>query len=321
MEVIDGRGQRRKLVLMALTSEFTFRGDKLWQLFLENLSNITFTGKDGQQDHLANHLVAGVMTYANGSIASCKEASKQYGVRCFKIPAKVFHADNYHYKSLAFFGLSFAKVASVLNTLSTGTDVLFLDCDQVLFRNPLPYVLSRDAHLVVTGDCYARNDSVLMGAIPPWKSNIGFLYTRATPTLTAFAAAWLANLVYTADLLNPELDQNNFPFVFDHFKPPVYTLKELSAVMLQSEFFPHRCDGACGCNATGVGAWERGRTPKLGADGRCAKDMVRQWYGYHVPCSGTMNDKVKYLREYLDMYEDAVGPVNTLSEKTFRVVG
>ncbi len=40
-----------------------------------------------------------------------------------------------------FFAAGFTKLKLVLDALSLGPDVLFLDVDQVFFKNPIPYIL------------------------------------------------------------------------------------------------------------------------------------------------------------------------------------
>lgn len=57
LPVIDSVGHRREVVLMTIASEFAFQ--RLFDVFLQSLANITFTRPDGRQDSLARHLVVG----------------------------------------------------------------------------------------------------------------------------------------------------------------------------------------------------------------------------------------------------------------------
>ncbi|KAG2491365.1 hypothetical protein HYH03_010364 [Edaphochlamys debaryana] len=169
----------------------------MWSLFLESLHNITFTGADGKQDRLSSHLVAVVMAPPNANADACQRASGHRGVRCAPMHSSWFQQEIY-FKSPAWAALSYAKISSLLAALSLGVDVLFLDSDQVFFKNPLPYLLARDADVLVTGDCWARDDTVPLGQLPPYPNNIGFVYARSKPMSVRMAANWLATLVLQA---------------------------------------------------------------------------------------------------------------------------
>ncbi|KAG2500295.1 hypothetical protein HYH03_001873 [Edaphochlamys debaryana] len=280
MEVTDAKGQRRRLVLMTLASEYTFQEGGIWDLFLRNLRNITFTRSDGTQGHLAAHLVAGVMTKLQGATDECNELSAPFGVTCITIKADVFGRDNYGFMSPAFYGLAFAKVLSIVNTLSLGVDVLFLDCDQV------------------SSDCYnLGNDTVPEAHAQMWAGNIGFLYMRSRPVVLSFALGWLHTMVTSAISGNPKLDQAAFPEAWT------------TAIANRTS------KGDCGCSLKRVGRGAEGKRLPFGPDGLCKPWTMRQWYGFHVPCvPGDMNAKAQLMRRMLDMYEQGVGPVNSRSE-------
>ncbi len=55
LPVLDAFGRRREVVLMSIASEFAFQ--RLFDVFLMSLKNITFTRPDGRADDLARHLV------------------------------------------------------------------------------------------------------------------------------------------------------------------------------------------------------------------------------------------------------------------------
>lgn len=55
LPVMDVFGRRREVVLMSIASEFAFQ--RLFDVFLMSLKNITFTRPDGRADDLARHLV------------------------------------------------------------------------------------------------------------------------------------------------------------------------------------------------------------------------------------------------------------------------
>lgn len=55
LPVVDSVGHRREIILMTIASEFAFQ--RLFDVFLQSLANITFMRPDGRQDSLARHLV------------------------------------------------------------------------------------------------------------------------------------------------------------------------------------------------------------------------------------------------------------------------
>ncbi|GIL86029.1 hypothetical protein Vretimale_9067 [Volvox reticuliferus] len=313
LEARDAFGRRRRLVLLSMASESTFRGAGLWELFLSNLRNITFNGRDGSQDHLANHLVARVMTLPNSTADNCNRISNRFGTRCITITSPMFTADDFGYKTPPFFGLSFAKTLTILDALALGLDVFFLDCDQIFFRNPLPYILARDIDVLVSGDCSKRQDSLPVSHFPPGSSNIGLLYLRATPLVTRAVANWLYYLVQRALQGRPKLDQSSFKEAMEWVSGEMGA-KAMSVAMLRAEYFPHWCLGQCGCDTEGMELGQPGWHVNRLLDGTCKEDYMIKWYNFHVPCNQRMDNKARTLQELLSMYTDKVGLINSGSE-------
>ncbi|KAG2425081.1 hypothetical protein HXX76_013990 [Chlamydomonas incerta] len=313
LRVYDVQGHERKISILSIASEFSFMGDGMWQLFLQSMQNITFAHRDGRQDHLAAHLVATVMTLPNGTADSCTRVSQPYGTRCVPITCPMFTHENYGYKSPPFYALSFAKTLTILDALTLGSDVFFLDADQVFFRNPLPYFMARpDIDIMASGDCQKRDDVVPQDRFPQIGSNIGVLYLRARPIVTRAISNWLAWLVNLARANRPSLDQSTFNEAINWMAIDLGA-KTLSVAMLLGEAFSYWCMGQCGCDTTGVPLGARGRSSPRGPDGACPVAMMREWISFHVPCDGDMNQKARTMRELLAMYQRLVGPVHSLS--------
>ncbi|GIL85972.1 hypothetical protein Vretifemale_14490 [Volvox reticuliferus] len=93
LTVVDRQSRQRRLVLLSLVNEFSFGGAGLWELFLSNLRNITFHRRDGSPDHLANHLVARLMTVPNATANHCNQISNRFGTKCVTIASPIFTAD------------------------------------------------------------------------------------------------------------------------------------------------------------------------------------------------------------------------------------
>ncbi|GLI71074.1 hypothetical protein VaNZ11_015963 [Volvox africanus] len=313
LTVTDGRGRQRRLVLLSLVSEFALSGSGLWELFLGNLRNITFSRREGSQDHLANHLVARLMTMPNATATHCNRLSNRFGARCVPMASPIFNADNYGYKTSAYYGLSFVKVLTILDALTIGVDAFFLDSDQVFFRNPLPYMLARDIDVLVTGDCGARDDETPSARFPKINSNIGLLYFRSTPMVTRAVNEWLFYLVRKARDRRPVLDQGTFVGAMETISTDVGA-QRMSVAMLIPDFFPHRCMSPCGCDTEGLSPGQLGRKLYRTEGSACQPLFVRKWYHFHVPCNGDMNSKATTLQKLLRLYQGVVGPVNSLSD-------
>ncbi|EFJ47863.1 hypothetical protein VOLCADRAFT_91495 [Volvox carteri f. nagariensis] len=262
---IDAFGGRREVVLMTIASEFAF--ERLFDVFLHSLYNITFTRPDGPMGQM-------------------KSVDRSQG--------------------------SFTKTSTILDGLTLGVDVLFLDADQVFFRNPLPYILAREADILVSGDCHNHGDATPMERFPPINNNIGFVYFRPTAMVTRAIynwALWLRNIALTG---NKPWDQSTFAPAVEWVSSDV-SVRHLSMSMLHPDLFPYYCMGPCGCDLRRVPYFHNGRLPRRPVGGDCEADLVREWYNYHVPCGGDMNEKANRMQDYADMYVRVVGPINSRS--------
>ncbi|GIL61718.1 hypothetical protein Vafri_16116 [Volvox africanus] len=228
-------------------------------------------------------------------------------------PHRLHVSFSFGYRTLPFYGLSFVKVLTILDALTLGVDILFLDSDQVFFRNPLPYMLARDIDVLVSGDCGQRDDVTPAALFPRINSNIGLLYMRSTAILTRAVNDWLYYLARrAAGGMRPVLDQSTFMGAMERVSVDVGP-QRMSLAMLVPDFFPHRCMSPCGCDTEGLSPGDLGKRLNKTYRGTCHPDVVRKWYNFHVPCVGDMNNKAKQLRQLLALYEFYIGPVNSLS--------
>lgn len=308
LPVMDVFGRRREVVLMSIASEFAFQ--RLFDVFLMSLKNITFTRPDGRADDLARHLVINVMTLS--SIDKCQAMAGKYGSYCVAYGNPSFTMGNFHVFSNDFYGIGFTKTATILDGLTLGVDVLFLDADQVFFKNPLPYLLARETDIMVSGDCHNHGDASPQEKFPPINNNIGFVYFRPTAMVTRAVynwGMWLANIARRGE---KPWDQTTFAPAMEWVSSEV-TVRHLTMAMLHSDLFPYRCMGPCGCDLRGVPYFHNGKIPRNTPDGLCDPVLVKEWYAYHMPCSGDMNQKADLMESYTRMYQQLAGPVNSRS--------
>ncbi|KAG2431405.1 hypothetical protein HXX76_009420 [Chlamydomonas incerta] len=282
----------------------------MFDIFLTSLQNITFPRKDGSQDNLAKHLVINVMT--SGTIDKCTNVANKYGSYCVSFANDKFTMGNMHVFSNDFYGIGFTKTGTILDGLTLGVDVLFLDADQVFFKNPLPYLLAREADILVSGDCHNHGDATPMERLPPINNNIGFVYFRPTAMVTRAVynwAMWLANIARSG---GKPWDQTTFAGAIEWVSGEV-SVRHMSMAMLHPDLFPYLCMGHCGCDLRGVPYFHNGKLPPKRGDGTCEPELMKEWYNYHMPCAGDMNFKGQLMQDYADMYMKVIGPINSKS--------
>ncbi|KAG2482416.1 hypothetical protein HYH03_018651 [Edaphochlamys debaryana] len=222
------------------------------------------------------------------------------------------------FMSTNFIMIGFAKYGILLNLLTLGYDTLFMDNDQVIFKNPVPslYTLYK-ADLYGAQDTCRRldtHDGVL--AYPDRVTiNIGVLFARATGPVTRCFMNWAFTMQ----------DSAGTPVCWDQSKfHAAMTLcmkglqyNHMSFGFLSSEAFTSLCAGVCGCDAAGLPriVWRGGRGDKQYAD-NCPPRVMKKWAAFHVACFAGHADggKVRHMKRVMEQYEKHVGPIGGLPE-------
>ncbi|KAG2485729.1 hypothetical protein HYH03_015538 [Edaphochlamys debaryana] len=246
------------------------------------------------------------------SLPKCQALAQKYGSQFLRYGDSAFSLGNFDVFSAEFFGIGFVKIATILDGLTAGVDVLFLDADQVFFRNPLPYLLARETDIMVSGDCHHHRDETPEEQLPPINNNIGFVYLRHTPMVARAVMNWGYWLTDILRSGGTAWDQRTFAAAMQYVSTDV-TRRHLSLAMLRPDLFPYKCMGPCGCDLRGVSYFTLGKIPQRDSAGNCPKVLMEGWYAYHMPCSGDMNNKARLMAEYSEMYQRVVGPVNSRS--------
>jgi hypothetical protein len=130
-----GPGQQpRRVVLVAMADAGTLNTTAA--IFISNLAQLEFDPADGgQRSNLARHLI---MISLGDSLHQCRETFGALGVRCIPDPVagrpgNLFsdHEARKNTTNAAYLAAAWQRITGVLNALTLGLDVLFLDCDQV----------------------------------------------------------------------------------------------------------------------------------------------------------------------------------------------
>ena len=324
----DGSKGAHPLVLISLANHYAMNHTA--RVFVSNLAKL------GLSQHVVLIYIGG-----GGGLQTCSVLFDRSGVKCVSDQARQHTSSSAVLEGAygsatvmghaSFLSTGFAKILAILDTLSLGIDCLFLDTDQIFFKDPIPYILERDADVTVTGDCVGRDDRVGRFTLPPMiNNNIGLLMLRARkPSLVRCMHDWLYHMVNSAIELNPQWDQATFQPAIERCASKF----NISLIMLRPDRFPYTCMGPCGCDIQGIGAGEKGITSDfvmdpsspaqpspaqpsiviLGNHTRpmatrltCPLGNMNEWIGFHFPCV-TPSQKHGIMMHYLEMWENGTG--------------
>ncbi|KAG2488887.1 hypothetical protein HYH03_012517 [Edaphochlamys debaryana] len=203
----------------------------------------------------------------------------------------------------------FAKIKYILNGLSLGHDVVFLDTDIVMLRDPVPYFLSRQADLLgsmekcmIYNDTQAYSSDDFLTKDPP-PINIGVLYFKATAGVTRCVYNWIWDMHSEAPKRPKLWDQD----IYGKVMRACSGRHHLRMQALDPRLFQSACFGECGCayddrlvkkaNTGRFGKSQRG--DKLG---RCGPQHWDSWLLRHFPCSGETKHKAELMKSLLEGY-------------------
>ena len=164
----------------------------------------------------------------------------------------------------AYQAMGFMKVKIMLEAVKLGFNVLFLDVDQVVLKDPLAHI---DLHedVVAARDCNLVDQACYKTLI-----NLGVVYFRATSRATEILTNWYSRrhhgwdqAIFISMVVQTE----------DGDEPPY------SAARLEFEAFPNFCYQYCG--EVVVPLYHRA------ANWRdvCPKEEVQKWVTFHVACA------------------------------------
>ncbi len=110
------------------------------------------SAKDKSPQDLTQHTV--VMGVTAGAERHCAELQQDYSHVCLADAASGLHDGELSYPSHQAFAYGMAKMKYIVNALTTGSDVLYLDADVVVLRDPFPVLLKSGADIAVAvSDC------------------------------------------------------------------------------------------------------------------------------------------------------------------------
>ncbi|KAG2443742.1 hypothetical protein HXX76_002088 [Chlamydomonas incerta] len=324
---------RKSLVLLGMANEEAL--NHTVPLFLTSLSRVKITGGRHRGRSLDQHLV--LVAWSEAAMAACKALNSNFRHKCVRDAEHQAATGSFGFHSEGFNALGFAKIKYILNGLSAGHDVVFLDTDIIVLQDPLPYFLGRGADMWAAHEkCVIWNDRDNMLSLPPDLQavhkklpplNIGVLYFKASPGVTRCVYSWIFDMYIEVPKRPRVWDQD----IYGKILLRCGAAHGLRWQALDPRLFQSACFPNCGCtfpdaatqetelvghNSKGhrfVGDYECEPRHWLGEGGEGNEDEdegatggggdedgSRPWLMRHFPCSGATADKSKFMNNMLE---------------------
>ncbi|PNW73821.1 hypothetical protein CHLRE_13g574100v5 [Chlamydomonas reinhardtii] len=220
-------------------------------LFLTSLRRIQVIGGRHRGRTLDQHLV--LVAWSEAAMAACKALNGQFDHKCVRDPEHKAATGSFGFHSEGFNALGFAKIKYILNGLSAGHDVVFLDTDIIVLQDPLPYFLGRGADMWAAQEkCVVWNDTLSLASLPkdveiePTKLpalNIGVLHFKATAGVTRCVYSWISDMYFQVEYRPLVWDQD----IYGKLIMRCARQHHLRWQALDPRLFQSACFPKCGC--------------------------------------------------------------------------
>ncbi|GAX73716.1 hypothetical protein CEUSTIGMA_g1169.t1 [Chlamydomonas eustigma] len=299
------------VVLMAMANDMAMKTTV--PLFVQSLNNMTSSvGNEGTvQKHVGSRIMSNHLVLICSS-SSAFQACHNLGLaeRCVEDLDMALGNKSLPFHTIGFNMIGFAKIKYILNTISLGHDVIFMDTDVVVFQNFIPYILGIGADIAALVEkCRVVDDRLdysrrAVKDMPLF--NIGVTYFRSSsPGVTRCVHSWLFDMRMEVRDRPRVWDQDVFKKVMFHctkdFQLRLHTLSP-------RRFFSY-CHKPCGCSysdqdvLTKIDKYVRPSKSSMG--GTCNTSAVRGWLLSHFPCAGEAENKALLMEKFSSMFQTA----------------
>ncbi|GIL79167.1 hypothetical protein Vretimale_16708 [Volvox reticuliferus] len=293
------------LVILAMANEEALL--RTVPIFLRSLRGVNVSSGTDAGKTFDGRLV--MVAWSRDALVMCRELQAEYSHHCVRDAEHAAGKNSLGFHTDGFNALGFAKIKYILNGLSAGHDVMFLDADIIMLRDPLPYFYDHGADIYAMMEkCLLFNDTVSIAAFeyvrhqkltPPL--NIGALFFKATPGVTRCVYNWIWDM-YGQVAFRPHVwDQD----IFGVLMPKCSYKFDLRLQVLDPRLFQSACYPRCGCmyhdaNVTSatLGMSAAGVPPVTGH--LCDPGLWGSWLLRHFPCSGTTDQKAWHMRQFAE---------------------
>ncbi|GFR47501.1 hypothetical protein Agub_g9230 [Astrephomene gubernaculifera] len=252
--------------------------------------------------------------WSAGAVAACRALQAEFRHQCVRDAEHAAAAalgGSFGFHDSGFNSLGFAKIKYILNGLSAGHDVVFLDTDLLLLRDPLPYLLGQGGDMygamekcmVVNASLHLHAREYVAGGRKAPPLNIGVLYFKATAGVTRCVYNWAREMQSEVQQRPRVWDQDIYGKVMGRCT----AIQGLRWHLLDPRVFQSGCFPGCGCSfrdeevtPARLGAFSRGH--RLLPGGLCGPQHWGSWLLRHFPCSGLTREKGELMRGLLDGY-------------------
>ncbi|KAG2445037.1 hypothetical protein HYH02_008905 [Chlamydomonas schloesseri] len=230
------------------------------------------------------------------------------------------------------YSLGLSRIKMLVDLVALGYDVLYFDLHHVFFRNPLTHLYAHTtAPVVVSGTPASGCRPLAVGAgarLPADHHRLDLVFIRSQPSSFRCLYNWLYLSTHTQhDVGDRPLDHYTFRSAMQEC---VASLGQstLSVQYLDPHAFPSNCATKCGCKNQSPVPESTGHSPAAptqgasgaaaaegpvgggrggGGVGSCPPEVVSQWVGYALACSGSSTALAADMARYSEMWEAASG--------------
>ncbi|GIL61302.1 hypothetical protein Vafri_15698 [Volvox africanus] len=291
------------LIILAMANEEALK--RTVPIFLDSLRRVKVSGGTDAGKTFDGRLV--LVAWSREALAMCRELQANYSHHCVRDAEHAAGKKSLGFHTDGFNALGFAKIKYILNGLSAGHDVMFLDADIIMMRDPLPYFYDHGGDMYVMMEkCLLFNETASIAAYefvrhekftPPL--NIGALFFKATAGVTRCVYNWIWDM-YGQVAFRPQVwDQD----IYGVLMPKCSYRFSIRLQILDPRLFQSACYPRCGCTyhdanvtAATLGKSVAGVPPVTGH--LCDPGLWGSWLLRHFPCSGTTDQKAWHMRQF-----------------------
>ncbi|PNW83405.1 hypothetical protein CHLRE_05g244400v5 [Chlamydomonas reinhardtii] len=187
------------------------------------------------------------------------------------------------------YSLGLSRIKALVDLVSLGYDVFYFDLHHVFFRNPLAYLYANTSAPVVVSGTPASGCRPLAagpgGRLPVDHHRLDIVFIRSQPSTFRCLYNWLYWSTHTThDVGDKPLDHHTFRNTMQECVTSL-GVSVISVQYLDPHAFPSNCATKCGCRTNSPVDPVRPGTP--GANSSCPPEVMSQWVGYLLGCSGS----------------------------------
>ncbi|CAL8465577.1 g5113 [Coccomyxa elongata] len=295
------------MVIATTGNRFNFA--KLLQKFLAGL-------KHSLSGDMTNHAV--IVGMGKGAKSICEGLNGRYSHQCVHSTNWPGHDTEYNAGDAWHLAAELHKLELILNILTLGYSVAYVDVDTMFFRNPMPFLLSSQADIALPDNtCRAASDNAMATPETKFDQDTSLIFARSGPRAVRLISDWIS--LHKHDLHRQDGLIRHDQVVFNDVLAPHFLRDGGNAFVriqsLSQDRFPSWCSGPCGCAGASKVApvmFKKEEDPSEGVRSgvlECPEPTVTQWFTFHYACTKSGAEKESLMDISLALLED-VRPID-----------